>query len=123
MKIVLQHAATLNPRICRTKQMLILLLARRNQGLLPMYHFPRNSTLKETWLPIGKSGYRFGKRMKLSLAWTNNLQRFVSPRLSRVSVQMHWKYTLVCRSHWRLRGKTWIKSSSCGRITALEERM
>ena len=33
-------------------------------------------------------------RTKLSLGWTNNLQLFASPRLSRVSVQVLWKYTL-----------------------------
>ena len=45
------------------------------------------------------------------------------PSTLRVSIQMRWKYTLGCRSHRRLRGKTWLKSSSCGRPTALEERM
>ena len=79
VKIVFQRVAIGNPRKCRMKQPLLPLLIRRNQGLLPMYHFPRNSTLTKTSLPIGKSRYRFGKRMKLSLGWTNNLQRFVSP--------------------------------------------
>ena len=47
-----------------------------------------------------------------------DLQRFVSPRLSRVSVQMPWKYTLGCRFSRMMTGKTSTKCSNCGRIIA-----
>ena len=50
----------------------------------------------------------------VSLGWTNSLQLFVSPRLSRVSVQMPWKYTLGCRFSRMMTGKTSTKCSNCG---------
>ena len=121
VKIMCQHVAIVfNPWTSQMMQKLLLLpvILRRLQGSLLMYRFRRNSTLQETKQPTGKSGYRFGKRTKLSLGWTNNLQRFASPRLSRVSVQMLWKYPLDCHFRRMMTGKTSTKCLNCGRIIA-----